>query len=209
MFSNIHNDLPPGFLTQEQLEERKREQKEYESRKSELYNKLPPGFEPTPEMLNAIKPVHNTMIVVGGQAANLLHPDDTRFRAKPGRPLKFPKPEILYERIQDYFKECERRLLPITVSGLALYLDTTRATLLEYATGKRGDKFVKIIEQALQRCESYAEAQLYEGKNVNGIIFALVNNFGWAPARKSESSANVTINSAEQIARISAPKAAP
>ena len=44
---------------------------------------------------------------------------------KGGRPLKFKSAAELGEKIEQYFSECEKTGEPLTVTGLALALDTT------------------------------------------------------------------------------------
>lgn len=93
-----------------------------------------------------------------------------------GRPLKFATPEILQEKIDAYFTEKEEQERPATVTGLALALDTTRETLMDYQSR---DDFADTIRAAKLRCHEYAEEQLYLLKSSRGAEFSLKNNFGW------------------------------
>lgn len=93
---------------------------------------------------------------------------------KGGRPLKFKTPEILEELVDKYFEECDRKEEPYTMTGLALALDTSRETLLDYDAR---DRFSDSIKKARRRCENYAEKYLFGGKNVVGAIFNLKNNY--------------------------------
>lgn len=70
---------------------------------------------------------------------------------------------------------------PYTITGLALYLKTSRQTLLDYQGRK---DFSDIIKEAKLRCENYAETLLYSGKNVTGSIFNLKNNYNWSDSKK-------------------------
>lgn len=116
-----------------------------------------------------------------------------------GRPLKFQTVEELDLAIQNYFAEQDphtttalvetgrdskgnllfdtRTVLteqkPYTMSGLALALGITRQTLLDHAAK---DGFSDSIRMAKQRCEAYAESQLY-GPFANGAKFNLINNY--------------------------------
>jgi len=100
-----------------------------------------------------------------------------------GRPLKFKSPEELQQRIDEYFKSVEEPRVsgdtvwfePITITGLALALDTSRQTLCDYDLK---DEFTDTIKRAKLRCENYAEKMLYMGKSAAGPIFAL-KNFDW------------------------------
>lgn len=94
---------------------------------------------------------------------------------KVGRPPKFSSVEELEEKIEKYFKDCDEKGDPYTMTGLALALDTTRETLLDY---KDKDEYSYSIKRAKTRCEAYAERHLFNGKNgVVGAIFNLKNNY--------------------------------
>lgn len=94
---------------------------------------------------------------------------------KVGRPLKFQSIEELESLIDEYFETDEGKNTP-TVTGLALALDTTRKTLLDYC--ERDDELSYPIKKAKARVERKLEISLY-GNNVTGLIFNLKNNFGW------------------------------
>ena len=100
-----------------------------------------------------------------------------------GRPLKFQTVEELEAKIADYFRERntiefypngDMKPKPITITGLALALDTTRQTLINYEVLP---EFLDTISRAKLRCENYAEERLYIGA-ATGPIFAL-KNFDW------------------------------
>lgn len=106
------------------------------------------------------------------------------------RPLKFPSVQDLQAKIDAYFKEREAIeqypngdiiQKPITITGLALALGTSRETLVEY---QERDEFVDAISEAKLRCENYAEEKLYTGP-ATGPIFAL-KNYGWRDKSESE-----------------------
>jgi len=92
-----------------------------------------------------------------------------------GRPMKFTDVVELQALIDAYFKGREEMNKPFTITGLALALDTTRETLMDYE--KKGE-FSDTIKKAKARCENYVEEYLFEGKNQTGAIFAL-KNYGW------------------------------
>jgi len=94
---------------------------------------------------------------------------------KGGRPVKFNNPEEITKAAEAYFKRCKDEEEPITVTGLAIALDTTRETLNQY--GKK-QEFSDAIKKAKLRVEHYAEIRLF-GPNPAGAIFAL-KNFGWS-----------------------------
>lgn len=106
-----------------------------------------------------------------------------------GRPLKFKSVDLLQEQIEEYFNKCDREERPYTVSGLAIYLDTDRATLLRWQDEENNYKelseednirLCNTIKKAKQRIEAYAEEQLFRKTNVTGIIFNMKNNWNWA-----------------------------
>lgn len=97
-----------------------------------------------------------------------------------GRPFgtfKYDDIHDLQSGIDDYFAECEDKGKPYTMSGLALSLNITRQTLINYG---RKDKYFDPISHARERCQAYAEAALYDNKAANGAKFVLSNNYeGW------------------------------
>lgn len=134
---------------------------------------------------------------------------------KIGRPLKFATVEELQEKIEIYFKSCWRQKVdmfgnpifmkdehgkktkekvmeqwkPYTIVGLAVALDTTRETLLDY---EEKDGFSDTIKRAKEMCHQYAEEQLYIGKNPTGAIFNLKNNYKWKDRNEIEHTGNLT-----------------
>jgi hypothetical protein len=94
--------------------------------------------------------------------------------SKVGRPLKFKNPKELQKAIDAYFARCSRENEPLTITGLALALDTTRETLMDY---ENRDEFSDTIKKAKLRIE-----QAYEFRNIKrgnaGDIFAL-KQIGW------------------------------
>lgn len=70
-----------------------------------------------------------------------------------------------------------------TVTGLAVYLNTSRQTLLEYEGEVEGREksaeFADTIKKAKDLIEMHWEDML-QGNNVTGVIFNLKNNFSWA-----------------------------
>lgn len=113
------------------------------------------------------------------------------------RPLKFKTVEEMQKLIDVYFAERKADKLPFTITGLALALDTTRQTLLEYEgeVDGRDDKdprFADAIKRAKLRCEEYAETQAFMGKNQAGSIFILKNH-GWKDKTEVESTNKVIL----------------
>ena len=118
-----------------------------------------------------------------------------------GRPPKLANVEELQEKIDSYFASCrdaEGRLArPITITGLALYLDTTRETLMDY---QHKDDFSDTIKKAKLRVENYYEERLMT-TTPTGAIFAL-KNFGWSDKSVFDMNAVVENKGGADAARI-------
>jgi hypothetical protein len=95
-----------------------------------------------------------------------------------GRPPKWTNPEQVQTLADAYFESFneggKNYGKPITVTGLALALDTSRENLCNY---QDRDEFFDTISKIKLRVEQFAEQRLYEGA-ATGPIFAL-KNFGW------------------------------
>ena len=111
---------------------------------------------------------------------------------KGGRPLKFKSAAELNGKIEEYFAKCVRTGEPLTVTGLALALDTTRDVLMDYE-GKDG--FSNTIKKAKLRIENAYEKRLIARGN-GGDIFAL-KQFGWKDRTEQavELSGNMSLES--------------
>jgi hypothetical protein len=66
--------------------------------------------------------------------------------------------------------------VPLTLTGLAVFLDVDRETLLRYS---KKDAFCGTIQAAKAIIHNYAEKSLWEAKIASGIIFNLKNNWHW------------------------------
>lgn len=98
-----------------------------------------------------------------------------------GRPLKFASVEELKEKIDAYFASCDEESEPITITGLALALGTTRDVLCDY--GEK-DEYSNTIKMAKLKVEQAYEKRLIKRGN-GGDIFAL-KNFGWKDKTESD-----------------------
>lgn len=108
--------------------------------------------------------------------------------SKAGRPKKYTEVELMRQKIEGYFKECEEKHEPYTVTGLCLALDICRDTLLEYA---KSEEFSDTIKKAKLKVENYLEKHLITDSSTTGIIFNLKNNFGWTDKQQLEHSGNI------------------
>lgn len=118
-----------------------------------------------------------------------------------GRPLLFPTVEALKEKIDAYFAHCEEKEKPLTVSGLAVFLDCDRLTIINYSN--KDEEFFNTIKKAKQMIEAYAAESLHTKSSVAGIIFSLKNNYGWCDRQEikhtGDANAPVVIKDAEGL----------
>lgn len=143
----------------------------------------------------------------------------TGTKNKGGRPLKFKTEEELQKKIDEYFKSCweqkvdmwgnpvflkdvdGKKLLdkpvmkqtkPYTMGGLAVFLDCSRDTLVEYRHKK---KFSDTIKKAKDIIYAYQEERIHISHNPTGTIFSLKNNYGWKDKTEVDSkhSGNLTV----------------
>lgn len=105
-----------------------------------------------------------------------------------GRPPKFKDPIELQKKIDAYFENCEKKSIPLTITGLAIALDTDRQTLCEYA--KKPD-FTDTIKKAKVKVENDYELALRKNGRA-GDIFGL-KNFGWTDKTETEISGEITV----------------
>lgn len=120
------------------------------------------------------------------------------------RKLKFDNPEELEEKITRYFETLrppgqELKWKPPTLSGLALFLGTTRFTLCDYMnsvkTGGSGTKAQcgELLLMAKAQIECYLEEELVARTgSTRGIEFALQNGYeGWGAKKDVKVEAEV------------------
>lgn len=100
---------------------------------------------------------------------------------------EFPKKTITDDKgkereVTDYDQEPQpvtrwhvTRQKEYSITGLANYLHTSRATLVDY---EERDEFFNTIKAAKDKIEEFWEHMLI-GPNVTGVIFNLKNNYGW------------------------------
>lgn len=99
------------------------------------------------------------------------------------KPFKFKTIKDLEKGIEAYFERCNEEGEPLTVTGLALALDTSRQTLMEYQVR---DGYGDIVRRAKLRIEHACELRLIARGN-GGDIFAM-KNFGWSDKQEIEHS---------------------
>lgn len=99
--------------------------------------------------------------------------------ANVGRPLKFETPELLEEKINEYFEVTPKD--EWTITGLALALDTSRKVLCEY---DEKDGYSNSIKKARLKVENGYEIDLKKHGR-SGTIFAL-KNFDWKDKNETD-----------------------
>lgn len=105
-----------------------------------------------------------------------------------GRPLKFKSAQEILDKAQEYFDITPPKHQ--TITGLAIALDTSRETLINY---ENRDEFFDAIKKCKDRVEHAYELSLRE-RGSAGDIFGL-KNFGWKD--KQEQEINLTNNTQE------------
>jgi hypothetical protein len=100
-----------------------------------------------------------------------------------GRPLKFKTVEELETKIQDYFSVTPKD--EWTWTGLAIHLDTSRQTLVNY---KERPEFFDSIKKGLDIVANGYEIDLKKHGRT-GTIFAL-KNFDWKDKTESDITSN-------------------
>jgi len=103
-----------------------------------------------------------------------------------GRPLKFESPEQIEKIANEYFDNTPKE--EWTITGLALALDTTRKTLVEY---EEKDEFLNTIKKLKTKVENQYEISLRKNGR-SGDIFGL-KNFGWKDKSEVENSGSQTV----------------
>lgn len=96
---------------------------------------------------------------------------------KGGRPKIYSDVDEMQNDIDKYFKNCDKKEKPYTMSGLAYALDMSRQSLINYS---KDEKFFDTIKKAKQKVEQQLEENALMGKgNSTFTIFNLKNNFEW------------------------------
>ena len=87
---------------------------------------------------------------------------------------------------------CDEKEKPYTITGLCLYLDICRDTLIEY---EKREEFIDTIKRAKNKVENYVEENSLMGKlNPTVSIFNLKNNFGWKDKQEIETNQNIKVD---------------
>ena len=107
-----------------------------------------------------------------------------------GRPPKFSDPEALDKLVDGYIEASKAEGVPLTITGLALYLGfCDKCSIYEY---QEKAAFTHSIKRARLLVENGYEMGLHS-KSVTGSIFAL-KNFGWSDTPVTESKQTIVVN---------------
>ena len=140
--------------------------------------------------------------------------DFSAFGKLGGRPKAFNSPEEFAESIGRYFGSITRTyadkdgmtddngkpvyhtdfIEPPSFTGMCLFLKITKETWNQYS---KQDGYSESATYAKMIIESYLESQLMTTKHVQGIIFNLKNNFGWAEKVDVKQGIKVDVQSIE------------
>lgn len=114
-----------------------------------------------------------------------------------GRPRMYESPEEMQKLIDQYFKDCEAKDDPLTMSGLAYALGMDRTSLVNY--GHR-DEFFNTVKRARDRIiADYERRLLKSGTPTIGLIFALKNNAGWVDKQEIETTSRITLSVPDDV----------
>lgn len=153
----------------------------------------PKKFETVEELESRIQAYFDSCFVPRTERIKVRNDDDDGYDFVDSY-VKNKNGEQLYDRVR-----------PFTVTGLAVALDTTRETLLDYENKPENAAFSDTIKKAKQIIHMFAEERLYAPTQVTGAIFNLKNNFGWVDRTETDlttkgkaiSSAAVSENAAD------------
>ena len=104
----------------------------------------------------------------------------------------YKTPQELVEVITDYFKFCDKKQRPYTISGLALHLGLSTQTLRRYENDYGDTEFADIINRAKQVIEAYTAEATFDNRKFQGAKFNLENNFGWTNKQDTNLSGEVS-----------------
>lgn len=96
-----------------------------------------------------------------------------------GRPPKIKSPNEMQSKIDKYFRDCDKKREPYTITGLAIALGfASRQSFLDYCERKDDkDLYADIVKKGKFMVENAYEKRLNE-PYPTGAIFVL-KNFGW------------------------------
>lgn len=108
-----------------------------------------------------------------------------------GRPLKFSSIDELEQKIEDYFQQTPLDL--VTITGLAVHLETSRETLINY---QDRPEFFDTIKKAKDRVEHAYEMRGLKVGNAFDIF--RLKNMGWKDKSEVEQSGELSMTWKEE-----------
>lgn len=106
--------------------------------------------------------------------------------------LKYKDENELKQKIDDYFKECDEKELPYTISGLAYSLHIDRRTLVNYSNR---ESFFSLLNEAKNKIQRQLEENALKGKsNAQFTMFNLKNNYGWQDKQEVEAKVDSSVD---------------
>ena len=106
--------------------------------------------------------------------------------------LKYKDENELKQKIDDYFKECDEKELPYTISGLAYSLHIDRRTLVNYSNR---ESFFSLLNEAKSKIQRQLEENALKGKsNAQFTMFNLKNNYGWQDKQEVEAKVDSSVD---------------
>lgn len=110
---------------------------------------------------------------------------------------KYKNKKQLEELINKYFEDCDNKVKPYTMSGLAYALGIDRITLINYS---KDELFFTLIKNAKDRVQAQLEENALMGKgNATFTIFNLKNNYGWVDKQEISQSSNTQITIVDDL----------
>lgn len=109
-----------------------------------------------------------------------------------GKPILDAKKKKVMEWVQEFDRVGNavlKMVRPYTITGLAVALNTSRRTLLDY---EEKPEYSHAIKKAKDICENFAEEGMFKG-TIPAIpgIFNLKNNYGWRDKTEVEHSGEI------------------
>lgn len=116
-----------------------------------------------------------------------------------GRPLKFNSVDELEQKIKDYYQDCIDRSKPLTIAGLACYLDVDRHTIYNYEN--KSDEFFHTIKKAREYILADLEERLMTESKIGQIFIA--KQYGYRDKTEVEATnTNLNLNQEVDLSRL-------
>lgn len=122
----------------------------------------------------------------GKQGAQRPFKISATYKKRVGRPLALESPEELEDGVCIYFEKCNEERIPATMPGLTCHLGVAQRTLQDFADREGYDEILVFAKQLI---EHQRNLMLFDKDTPTaGVIFDLVNNYGWVNSQRNEHS---------------------